>query len=217
MHALILGATGGIGRALADHYGARGGAVTGLSRRDGLDWRDPARAEACLAALDGSFTHVICATGALCGAGRAPEKSLSALDADALADQFAVNAIGPALFLKHLPRLLRRDRPTAAAVLTARVGSISDNQLGGWYSYRASKAAANQLVRTAAIELARSHPQAALIAYHPGTVATSFTANYNAPKHAPPEAAAHLLQVLDGLSPVQTGRFYDWQGIEVGW
>jgi NAD(P)-dependent dehydrogenase (short-subunit alcohol dehydrogenase family) len=103
-------------------------------------------------------------------------------------------------------------------VLTARVGSIGDNRLGGWYSYRAAKAAANQIVRTAAIEIARRHSQAIVVALHPGTVETRFTRAY--PGHrkvSPDSAAANLIAVLDGLTPDQTGGFFDWSGKPVPW
>jgi NAD(P)-dependent dehydrogenase (short-subunit alcohol dehydrogenase family) len=159
------------------------------------------------------------ATGALEIGGTAPEKTLRALDPAALAAQFALNATGPALVLKHALWLMPRDRPARFAALSARVGSIGDNQLGGWYGYRAAKAALNQLIHTAAIEIARTHPQATVVCLHPGTVATRFTEKYlgSHPAVAPAEAAANLLRVLDGLTPAQTGGFYDWAGMEIPW
>jgi len=131
----------------------------------------------------------------------------------------AVNAIGPALVLGHMARLLPRDRRAVVAVLSARVGSIGDNRIGGWHSYRASKAALNQIVRGAAIEIGRTHRQAVCVALHPGTVATSFTAGYAGrhPTVAPDEAATNLLAVLDGLTPAQSGGFYDYAGVVVPW
>ena len=111
-----------------------------------------------------------------------------------MADVFAVNAIGPALILKEVPKLLTKDG--VCAVLSARVGSIGDNQIGGWYSYRASKAALNQIVHGAAIEIGRSHKNAKVVALHPGTVETPFTANYAARHKTIPaeEAAANLFR-----------------------
>ena len=105
------------------------------------------------------------------------------------------------------------------AVLSARVGSIGDNSLGGWYGYRAAKAALNQLVHTAAIEAARTHPQSVLVALHPGTVETAFAPAQRAghPSFTPAIAAAHLLGVLDRLRPADTGGFFDWQGEVVPW
>ena len=133
--------------------------------------------------------------------------------------QFEVNAIGPAMVLKHALRLVPRDGRAVVGVLSARVGSIGDNALGGWYSYRTAKAAVNQVVRTAAIELRRTRPEAILVALHPGTVATGFTAAYadRYPTAAPAQAAADLLSVLDGLSPADTGSFFDWRGERVPW
>ncbi|MCA0042594.1 SDR family NAD(P)-dependent oxidoreductase [Celeribacter litoreus] len=216
--ALVIGSSGGIGAAVADELTARNFEVTPLSRAEhGFDLRDPAMVEQALGKVEGPFDTVVVATGQLAGAGRPPEKMLKAITAEALSEQFAVNAIGPALILRHLPRLLPKDAPSKALIITARVGSIGDNGLGGWYSYRAAKAAANQLVHTAAIELARSHKQACLLAYHPGTVATRFTENYPREKLSPEAAAEHLLNVMEAHGPEDTGRFYDWKNTEVPW
>ncbi len=218
MRELVIGASGGIGAALCAALHARGD-VVGLSRSgDGLDVTDEASVARVLGALEGAFDLVIVATGALqIGAAR-PEKSLKALDAQAMAAQFAVNAMGPALVLKHALRLLPKDRVARFAVLSARVGSIGDNALGGWYSYRAAKAALNQLIHTAAIEVARTHPQAVLACLHPGTVATAFTKDYGShPTVAADTAAGHLLAVLDGLTPADSGGFFDWAGKPVPW
>ena len=216
--ALVFGASGGIGGAVAAALTARGAEVTGVSRSDGLDLTDVAATEGVLEALESTFDIVMIATGKLDGAGEPPEKSLKALSAAAMADQYAVNCIGPAMILRHVPRLLHRDRPGFCGVLSARVGSIGDNRLGGWYSYRASKAALNQIVHGAAIEVARTHPQAVLASLHPGTVATSFTSGFqDRDKLDPPEAARRLIDVLTGLTPDQTGTFWDHAGKEVVW
>ncbi len=220
MRALVIGSSGGIGSALAAALGARGAAVTGLSRRDhGLDVTDEASIARLLAPLEPGFDLVFIATGGLEIAGHRPEKALRALDPAALAAQFALNAIGPALLLKHALRLVPRDRPARLAALSARVGSIGDNRLGGWHGYRAAKAALNQFIRSASVELARSHPQATLVALHPGTVATSLTAAYAGthPTVTPAVAAENLLAVLDGLTPAQTGGFLDWKGEVIPW
>lgn len=216
--ALVIGAEGGIGAALVAALGQRGAAVTGLSRaRDGFDVTEEASVAVALGRLAPGFDLVVVATGALAPPGRGPEKSLRAFDAGQMAAQVAVNATGPILVLKHALRLMPRDRRAVFAALSARVGSIGDNRLGGWYSYRASKAALNQLIRTAAIEVARTHPQAIVAALHPGTVATRFTEGYAADKQAPEAAAAHLLSVIAGLGPGETGVFRDWAGREVPW
>lgn len=217
MRALIIGASGGIGAALGNAAAARGYAVTGLSRaHDGLEVTDPASVERHLGALEGPFELILVATGAL-EVHHPPEKSLRALSAAALSDQFATNALGPALVLRHAPRLMPRDRRAVFGALSARVGSIGDNGLGGWYSYRAAKAALNQILHTASIEIARTHPQAVVTALHPGTVATPFTAKYVAVGDATPpaEAAANLLNVCDALT--ETGGFFDYAGKRVPW
>ena len=216
-NALVIGASGGLGSALAQELNTRGYAVSGLSRADGLDLTDPDSVAQVLGALTGPFEVVFVATGTL-AAGGVPEKSLSAIDAQRMAEIYAVNAIGPALIMAQLERLIPRNKPCFVGVLTARVGSISDNKIGGWHSYRASKAAANQIVRGAAIELGRKHREAVIVALHPGTVETNFTANYKSHAMVPaPEAAANLCDVLLGLDTGQSGGFFDFAGIEVAW
>jgi len=218
--ALVIGASGGIGAAVVAALRGRGVDVTGLSRSaDGFDVADPEAVARGMAGLSGQFDLIFVATGILAAPGFVPEKSLAAMDAAAMARVMAVNAIGPAMILRHVPGLLPRDRSAVVAVLSARVGSIGDNRVGGWHGYRASKAALNQIMRGAAIELARTHKQAVCVALHPGTVATPFTADY-AGRHAvvsPEVAAGHLLGVIDGLEPAQTGGFYDWAGAAVPW
>jgi len=220
MRALVIGASGGIGAALCAELGRRGADVLGLSRsRDGLDITDEASISATLGSLSGEFDTVLVATGALALGDIVPEKNLRSLGAAALLRQFAVNAMGPALVLKHAARLMPRDRPARFAALSARVGSIGDNALGGWYSYRAAKAALNQLIHTSAIELARSHPQAVVVSLHPGHVATGLSAAFggNLPSVSPEVAAGHLLDVLSALTPAQTGGFFDWAGKPIVW
>ncbi len=217
MRSLVIGASGGIGAALLARLAEEGEAV-GLSRSaDGFDVTDEASVAHHLGALEPAFDRIFVATGALHG-GQGPEKTLRAVDGSALAAQFQLNAIGPTLVLKHALRLMPRDRPARFAALSARVGSIGDNALGGWYGYRAAKAALNQLIHTAAIEIARSHRQAVVVCLHPGTVATSFSADYpGRDKLSPAEAATHLVDVLGSLTPADSGGFFDWQGKPVPW
>lgn len=220
MRALVIGASGGIGSALVAGYAARGAEVIGLSRHaDGLDLTDEPSIAALIGGLEPPFHRIIVATGALELDGRPPEKTLRALEGPGLAAQFALNAVGPILVLKHALRLMPRDAGVRFAALSARVGSIGDNALGGWYGYRAAKAALNQLLHTAAIEVARSHPQAVIAALHPGHVATPLSLKYGGalPSDLPETAAARLIAVLDGLSPAQSGGFFDYAGRVIPW
>ncbi|MDQ0303364.1 SDR family NAD(P)-dependent oxidoreductase [Ancylobacter polymorphus] len=219
--AVVIGASGGIGSALMQALRQQGAfdAVIGLSRRStpALDLcaeASIAQAAAQVAA-HGAPTLIIDATGMLSDATLQPEKALKALDPAAMARAFAINAIGPALLMKHFLPLLPRDAPAVFATLSAKVGSIGDNRLGGWYSYRASKAALNQLVRTAAIELARTHRQAVCVALHPGTVETPLSRPFAKVglEPLPPETAAReLLAGLARLGPADSGGFFDRHG-----
>ncbi|MFZ3581396.1 SDR family NAD(P)-dependent oxidoreductase [Loktanella sp. DJP18] len=214
--ALVIGASGGIGSAMADTLRARGVVVVTLSRRDdGLDVTDADAVARIMGAVDGPFDLVLVAVGVL----GTPEKSLEAVDAAAMARIMAVNAIGPALILRHAARLLPRKGRSVCAVLSARVGSIGDNRIGGWYGYRASKAALNQIIHGAAIELGRSHKDSIVVALHPGTVETPFTAAY-AGHHktvTAQVAAGNLIGVIDGLTRDATGGFFDYAGQVVPW
>lgn len=220
MRALILGDSGGIGAALCTALRARGAEVIGLSRRrDGLDLTDEASVARAAGALSGEFALILNATGALqIGADR-PEKTLNALSASAMAAQFALNATGVALALRYFTPLMPRKGRAVFASLSARVGSIGDNRLGGWISYRAAKAAQNQILHTAAIEIARKRPEAIVVALHPGTVETGLSAPYAGrhPTLSPQRSAEALLGVLERLTPAQTGTFWDWKGERVEW
>ena len=159
------------------------------------------------------------ATGALTIDAIGPEKPLRAIDPGAMAKQFLINAIGPALLFKHFCPLLPKDRRSIFASLSARVGSIGDNRLGGWISYRASKAAQNQIVRTAANELSRTHPHAVVVALHPGTVQTRLS-NPFARGHdrmSPQQSASAMLQTLDRLTPCESGGFFNYDAPRIEW
>ncbi len=205
---------------MCTEFSRRGYEVVGVSRSaDGLDVTDEASVAGVLGRLEGPFDVVFNATGALEVGGAVPEKSVRQLDAKAMADQFAVNCIGPALVLKHAVRLLPKEGRSVLAVLSARVGSIGDNRLGGWHSYRAAKTAVNQIVRGAAIELGRTHKDHICVALHPGTVATEFTRKYLGRHPAVPaeEAAVRLVDVVEALVPAQSGGFYDYAMKEIPW
>lgn len=226
--AAVIGASGGIGGALASALAAdpRCGGVVAYSRSGRapqglaahrLDVTDETTVAAA-AALCGPVDCVIVATGLLHDAALSPEKDMRALDAARLARSFAVNAIGPALVAKHFLPLLPRSGRAVFACLSARVGSITDNQTGGWYGYRASKAALNMLLRTAAIETARRRPDAVILALQPGTVDTALSKPFQgaAPDlFTPAESAAHLMAVIDAARPDWSGGLYDWRGERV--
>ncbi|WP_374275168.1 SDR family NAD(P)-dependent oxidoreductase [Brevundimonas sp.] len=215
---LIVGASGGIGHALADAHEAAGWRVERASRATGLDLLDEASI-AALAERIATPDRVIVATGVLHD-GHQPERSMKALDPEHLIRDYRINAIGPALVAKHLIPRMARDRPVVFAALSARVGSISDNRLGGWHAYRASKAALNMLIRTVAIEAARTHPQLIVCGLHPGTVVTDLSAPFQKGVPAerlfsPEQAAEQLMTVIDGLTPAQSGGVFAWDGAAI--
>lgn len=165
---------------------------------------------------------LLCTTGVLHDGAASAEKGLAQLDLPGLQAAFQTNAFAPILLLKHLLPLLRGRHPCTIAALSARVGSIGDNRLGGWYSYRASKAALNQLLHTASIELARLNPEACVLALHPGTTATElsrpFQRNVPADKlFSPAFAAARLQEQVERHGPPQSGSFWAWDGQPIEW
>jgi NAD(P)-dependent dehydrogenase (short-subunit alcohol dehydrogenase family) len=217
---VVVGAGGGIGRALADRAAARGEVIR-LSR-PAIDVDDEATIAAAADAAGDGLSHVIVAAGLLHRDGAGPERDWRQISADWMVESFKVNTVLPALVAKHFLPRLRRDAPALFAVLTARVGSIGDNRLGGWHSYRASKAAANQLVRTLSVELRRKNPAACIVALHPGTVDTGMSKPFQrnvAPERlfTPEASAAHLWAVMDGLGPADSGGFRAWDGAEISW
>jgi NAD(P)-dependent dehydrogenase (short-subunit alcohol dehydrogenase family) len=221
--ALVIGASGAIGQAFCQLLRADAGCagVRELNRGSSpaLDLEEPASIAAAAAALaeEGPYQLILHAAGLLHRPGIAPEKSLAAIEADALQAVFQVNALGPALVLRHFLPLL--DRQGAMAMLSAKVGSIGDNRLGGWYAYRASKAALNMLIKTAAIELARSKPKARLLALHPGTVISTLSHPFRGASAARPaeQAAAEMLRVIDSLGPEHSGSFHAYDGQPLPW
>jgi NAD(P)-dependent dehydrogenase (short-subunit alcohol dehydrogenase family) len=216
MSAVVIGASGGIGGALADALAEEGETVLRLARPE-LDLTDEATIAAA-AAKAGSPTLVVVATGVLHEGEHGPEKALRDLDPAWLARQYAINAIGPALVAKHFLPIMPRAGRSVFAVLSARVGSISDNKLGGWYGYRASKAALNQLVRTLAIEDKRRNDRGVVVAIHPGTVDTRLSKPFQSSGRdlfQPDRAAVQLLDVLDGLKPQDSGKLFAWDGAEI--
>lgn len=241
VHAVLVGASGGIGQALlhallADPAVARVDALCRTRPAAAEAWsrRHPGRLvwhavelgdEASIAAVaaqlaDRRPTLVLVASGQLHQGERMPEKSWRALTAEHFQQQMQINALAPALLAKHLIPLMPRDRHAVFAALSARVGSIGDNRLGGWYSYRASKAALNMLLRCLAIEAKRRWPRLVVAGLHPGTVATPLSQPFQQRVaddrlFTPDFAAAALLRVVDELTPEQSGQVLAWNGEEI--
>ena len=220
MKCVVIGASGGIGAALAEALQRRGRSVIRIARGTSLalDLLDEDSIARTAAEVGSGLDLIVDATGFLHDERYVPEKRLAEINPAHLAYSFAVNAIGPALLLKHFSPLLARDRRAVFATLSARVGSIADNHLGGWYSYRASKAALNQLMRTAAIELGRTRKLAICVALHPGTVQTGLSHPFSKAGlevQTPYQAAENLVAVIDALTPQQNGEFLDHRGLKI--
>lgn len=224
--ALVIGSGGGIGAAMlaqlqSDTNFAQG---LGLSRSTEVsinyfDESSIAKAAQSVASLCATsnlqLRLLVVATGFLHGEQGQPERSFTNLDAAYLSQVFQINTLGPALVMKHFLPLLPKTGHCVAGFISAKVGSISDNALGGWYGYRASKAALNQLVKTAAIELSRRNKDSICVSLHPGTVATALSepfAKTGLNVRPAAEAASDLLAVLAGLKPADTGCLIDYQG-----
>jgi NAD(P)-dependent dehydrogenase (short-subunit alcohol dehydrogenase family) len=226
--AVVVGAGGGLGRAslAALQQTGRFAAVTGFSRGstppvDVTEEASIATAAERIRADGLPLRLLLDCTGFLHDAEHGgPEKTYHRIDPGHMAHAFAVNATGPALLMKHFLPLLPREGKAAFATLSAKVGSIGDNRYGGWYAYRASKAALNQLVHTAAIELARRREAALCVALHPGTTDTGLSQPFGKrglTVRSPETAAARLLAVLDGLSAADTGGFFNHDGAALPW
>ena len=232
--ALVLGATGALGQAFAHALaqdprcaqvvpvGRAGATIDAGGKPDttlpAWDLKDEASLVALAAALTGPFHLVIDATGALTLDGRGPEKRLADVDAPGLANSLLVNAIGPVLLLRHISPLLARGERVVWAKLSARVGSIQDNHKGGWYSYRMAKAALNQGLQTAAIELARQRPELVVAALQPGTVQSRLSQPFvGDAAQAPEEAVRGLLTALNDLEPHGRAHFVDHAGMAIPW
>ena len=222
--ALVVGASGAIGAGFVRQLGADAGCslVLGLHRQSDppVDFDDEASIARAAAAVAGRgpFHLIINAAGVLHSAGSMPEKKLGDLHYAQLLATFRTNTFGPALLLRHFSPLLCAQRAVLVMV-SAKVGSIGDNRLGGWYSYRASKAALNMLVKTAAIELKRSQPATVLVALHPGTVASALSQPFRGAQTGRPAdtAAAEMLQIIHRLTPADSGRFLAYDGQALPW
>jgi len=233
---VVVGATGGIGRAAVKLLSEDPSvAQVHAFSRHATNWRDGKvhrlpvdilDEQSIISAVDvavsrGPLDLVLVATGLLHrGDSVQPEKTMQALSADAMAELFKVNATGPALLAKHCLPAMRSNGKTVFAALSARVGSIADNRLGGWVSYRASKAALNMVIKTLSIEQARRRPESIVVALHPGTVDTTLSKPFSAgiaenALFTPEHAAARLITVIDGLQIADSGGFFAWDGTTI--
>lgn len=229
-HAVVWGASGGIGRAVVEaldasgkyaviHAGSRAlvEPVSDVIRPFTFDLGDETSIAAAAAevAANGPVDLTMVATGILHDAAHQPEKSFATLTANAMVALYRVNTVGPALIAKHMIQAMPKGRRSVFAALSARVGSIGDNRLGGWHSYRASKAALNMIIANLAIELRRTRPHAIAIGLHPGTVNTSLSAPFQKAVadnnlFSPSVSARHLLAVIDRLTDTASGRVMSW-------
>ena len=221
--ALVIGASGALGTAFCEllRQDPRCAGVRALGRRTvpelDLERPETIASAATELAAEAPYHLIVHAAGLLHREGIKPEKSISALEPEALQAVFQVNTLGPAIVLRDfLPLLAPRG---AMAMLSAKVGSIGDNRLGGWYAYRASKAALNMLIKTAAIELARTRPHSRLLSLHPGTVVSGLSDPFRVADSARPAdvAAARLLTLIDQLTPADSGHFFAYDGQRLPW
>lgn len=235
LRVIVVGSTGGIGAAFIDSLAASDQVtqIYALSRKGQsypspkvanltFDFTDENSIEAATEALreTGTFDLCIIATGLLQGEGIAPEKNMRAMSLEAFQKSFMVNTFGPAITAKYFLPLMRRDRKAVLAALSARVGSISDNRIGGWYAYRASKAALNMILKTLSIEFGRRFKDTVIIGLHPGTVDTDLSKPFqgNVPEgklFTPEFSASKLLNVIDSVKPEDSGSLFAWDGKQV--
>jgi NAD(P)-dependent dehydrogenase (short-subunit alcohol dehydrogenase family) len=223
-HALIIGSSGGIGSAFLEllQRNPRCARVIGIHRHSqpAIDFEEEATIAQAAVTLskEAPFHLIINAAGILHTADFMPEKKLSNLHYAQMEKTFRINAFGPALVLNYFSTLLHPEK-SVMAMISAKVGSIEDNRLGGWYSYRASKAALNMFLKTASIELQRTHPNSAVIALHPGTVNSALSRPFRGEKIGRPalEAAGDMLEVINGLQATDTGQFYAYDGKLLPW
>ena len=233
---VIVGASGGIGAALVELYAKdENNHVYALSRsgtqfphdnvtNDQFDYAQESSIETIAAKISkvGLIDILLVATGILHDDQMSPEKSLREIDSEKFQKSFLINTIGPALVAKHFLPFFKKETLSVLGILSARVGSISDNRLGGWYAYRASKAAVNMFIKTTSIELSRRQKNVAIIGLHPGTVNTNLSKPFQ--KNVPPKklfspelSAMKLLQVVAQITQQDNGKLMAWDGVEIPW
>ena len=218
--ALVFGASGGIGQAfsrfLEDKLGSEN--VVKVSRSfDGFDISDEEKILKFSESIEGSFNLIINAIGVLQTTEEGPEKTINVVKQKSMIDMMTINAIGPALLLKNFSKKLDKTKFSVFVNLSARVGSITDNRLGGWISYRASKAALNQIIKTSSIEINRKNKNAICVGLHPGTVKTRFTEKFQNTTEtiSPDESVKMMMNVVENLSVDDNGYCFAYDGKEI--
>ena len=215
--ALVFGASGGIGQAfsryLEDKLGSEN--VVNVSRSfDGFEISDEEKILKFSESIEGSFNLIINATGVLQTTEEGPEKTINVVKQKSMIDMMTINAIGPALLLKNFSKKLDKTKFSVFVNLSARVGSITDNRLGGWISYRSSKAALNQIIKTSSIEINRRNKNAICVGLHPGTVKTRFTEKFQNTTEtiSPDESVEMMMKVVENLSVDDNGYCFAYDG-----
>ena len=215
--ALVFGASGGIGQAFSRFLESKLGSenVVKISRSfDGFEISDEEKIFKLSESIEGSFNLIINATGVLQTTEEGPEKTINAVKQKLMIDMMTINAIGPALLLKNFSKKLDRTKFSVFVNLSARVGSITDNRLGGWISYRSSKAALNQIIKTSSIEINRRNKNAICVGLHPGTVKTRFTEKFQNTTEtiSPDESVKMMMKVVENLSVDDNGYCFAYDG-----
>ena len=215
--ALVFGASGGIGQAFSRFLENKLGSenVVNVSRSfDGFEISDEEKILKFSESIEGSFNLIINATGVLQTTEEGPEKTINVVKQKSMIDMMTINAIGPALLLKNFSKKLDKTKFSVFVNLSARVGSITDNRLGGWISYRSSKAALNQIIKTSSIEINRRNKNAICVGLHPGTVKTSFTEKFQNTTEtiSPDESVEMMMKVVENLSVDDNGYCFAYDG-----
>ena len=215
--ALVFGASGGIGQAFSRFLENKLGSenVVKISRSfDGFEISDEEKIFKLSESIEGSFNLIINATGVLQTTEEGPEKTIIAVKQKSMIDMMTINAIGPALLLKNFSKKLDKTKLSVFVNLSARVGSITDNRLGGWISYRSSKAALNQIIKTSSIEINRRNKNAICVGLHPGTVKTRFTEKFQNTTEtiSPDESVKMMMKVVENLSVDDNGYCFAYDG-----
>ena len=227
---LIFGANGAIGGSLSTLYANAGASVFAVTRNPHVfensnikntvvNYDDDHAFESAMDSLFSEYVPdiIVVACGALCIGEKMPEKSVVDIDAQYMEDLYRVNTILPTMIMKRVISRMPRDRDFKFAALSARVGSISDNRLGGWYGYRASKAALNMIIKTASIEVRRKHKNSVIVGLHPGTVDSDLSKPFqnsvlDGKLFSSDQSAQYLFEVIENLTPADSGKVFDWKG-----